>query len=177
MKKLADDLKRMLTGLAHQHESEFLPMRAKLKTLGVGKEAQTFHPHNKPRKRISLVSDGRFARAPLDYAVQTCERLSAQLDLLIYGPFSQENLGALTQQLDKAHLAHEHIVMSGNITQSILNYIRGHPSIAYLIGRENDPEIRALVEIETSLRNARLPVPLVLVKDNSGNRFSTASTL
>ncbi|MBA1333279.1 hypothetical protein QQ73_20265, partial [Candidatus Endoriftia persephone str. Guaymas] len=105
MKRLNTELKRILSALALQHAGDYLPMREKLSALG-GSDAsprQAERPvvvtSSAQPKRVALISDGRGAGAPLDYAIDTCLQQGAQIDLLLHGEIEQSRINELEEQL------------------------------------------------------------------------------
>ncbi|QYZ65236.1 MAG: hypothetical protein OI74_07950 [Gammaproteobacteria bacterium (ex Lamellibrachia satsuma)] len=172
MKKLSDDLKRMLTGLAHQDAGEFLSMRDKMKVLGMGSETRA-KPSPSPRKiakktathRIAFISDGRGVGAPLAYAIDACSRQGAKIDLLIHGTADTENISALENQIRVAGLDHHRIPLGMNPVDDIINYICNHLSLIFLVAMPDDDAAKILIEEAIPKRGGRIPVPLVLIED------------
>ncbi|MET0048087.1 MAG: hypothetical protein ABW066_09905 [Sedimenticola sp.] len=181
MKKLSDNLKRMLNGLAHQDAGEFLSMREKMKVLGMGPETRTkpSPPSTNMAKklathRIAFISDGRGMGAPLAYAIDACSRQGAKIDLLTHGTTDIENISALENQIRAAGLDHHHIQLGVNAIDDIFNYIRNHPSLIFLVAMPDDNAAKVIIEEVIPQRGARVPVPLVLIEDrpNEGGEYS-----
>ena len=102
MKKLSNNLKRMLNGLAHQDAAEYLSTHDKMMALGVGPETRL--KQTKPsldivtqqsKRRIAFISDGRGVDAPLAYAIDACSRQGAKIDLLVHGTIDAKIISAL----------------------------------------------------------------------------------
>ena len=172
MKKLGDDLKRMLSGLAHQHAGEFLPMGEKIKSFefdtGVVNESNhAFRPVSKrsaPR-RVALVCDGNRLGAPLEYALDAALRQEAGVDLLVHGTASTETLAALEAQVRNAGLECRRIQLEVDAVSAITDYARRNASLLFLVAATDDPLAKTLTEEIFPQRGERFPVPLVLIED------------
>lgn len=173
MKKLSNDLKKILTGLAYQDAGEFLSMHEKMKVLGYGPETRK-EPLAAPRKvvrpatkRIALISDGRGLGAPLDYAIDACLRQDARIDLLVHGAMDTEGISALEKQVQKAGLDCQRIKLGVNAVEDIVDYICNHPSLIFLVAMPDDAAARVLIEEVIPQRGGRIPVPLVLIEKHT----------
>lgn len=178
MKKLSDDIKRILSGLAYQDAAEFLPTRDKMKLLGHRTEtrqkpsASRRGASEKPAsQRIGLISDGQGLAAPLDYVIDACARHSARLDLLIHGNVDTAKLSALGNRLREAGVDYHPIRLGTNLAQDIVGYVCGHPSLIFLIASPDDTAAKVLVEKVIPRRGGLVPVPLVLIEDRSSTRL------
>ena len=135
MTKLSDDLKRMLTSLAYQDAGEFLSTRDKMKVLGIEAKpndvnsSPTLNMVTKPASdRIAFISNGKGRGAPLDYAIDTCLRLGAKIDLLIHSAVDKTAIDALEDRIKSTGLYCQTIHLSAEPVDDILNYIHNHPS-------------------------------------------------
>lgn len=174
MKKLSDNLKQMLAGLAHQDAGEFLPMREKMKALGNGSEsrAKPATPTASVKKmpatrRIALISDGRGQGAPLAYAVDACLRQGAKIDLLLHGTTDAENISALEHRIQEAGLSYHRIQLGTKPTDAIIDYICNHPALVFMVAMPDDDAAKTLIEEVIPGKGGRMPVPLVLIEDRS----------
>ncbi|MBW9261492.1 MAG: hypothetical protein K1566_03565 [Candidatus Thiodiazotropha sp. (ex. Lucinisca nassula)] len=174
MKKLSDDLKRMLNGLAHQDAGEFLSMRDKLNVLGMGSETRAKSsppPHKMAKKpttqRIAFISDGRGLGTPLSYAIDACSRQGANIDLLIHGTTDTANISALENRIRAVGLDHHRIQLGMKPVDDVINYICNHPSLIFLVAMPDDETAKVLIEEVIPKRGGRIPVPLVLIEDRS----------
>lgn len=172
MKKLSDDLKRMLSGLAYQDAGEFMPIREKMYVLGFAseiKEKSSAIPQQVvPRpvsKRIGLISDGRGLGAPLSYAIDACLRQDARIDLLVHGSIDRASIPALENQVQQMGIECQRIQLGKNAVDSISEYISSHPSLIFLVSMPDDSAARTLMEESFHTRGRRIPVPLVLIED------------
>ncbi|MBV2090044.1 MAG: hypothetical protein KUF72_04080 [Candidatus Thiodiazotropha sp. (ex Ctena orbiculata)] len=172
MKKLSDNLKQMLNGLAHQDAGEFLSMREKMKALGMEAEIKA-KPSPVPRniakqsatQRIAFISDGRGVGAPLAYAIDACLRQGAKIDLLTHGTTDVANISALENQIQAAGLDNNHIQLGLSAIDDIFNYIRNHLSLIFLVAMPDDNLAKVIIEEVIPKRGARMSVPLVLIED------------
>jgi len=182
MIKLSKDLKQMLTGLAFQDAGDFLSITEKMKVLGKGSETQEKTPSrpagydSRPtKKRIAFISDGRGLGAPLNYAIDVCDRQNAQIDLLIHGPADSKNISALENKLNDAGLSYQRILFNANAVDGITEYIVKHPSLIYLIAKSDDEIAKGLIEDVLPGRRRRIQVPIVLIEDQSASRLPKQS--
>jgi len=172
LKKLTEDLKRMLTGLAYQDAGEFLPMNEKLRAFGVGVNPEEATPPTTERvlqqiptrKRIALVSDGFGSEALVDYAMHTCQRLGAQLDLLFHGSANAEWKDEVVGQLRRERVSYHRINLSANAAEDIAEYIHNQLQLLYILAQPNDPAVNELMEEMTLTRGKHLAVPMVLIE-------------
>ena len=172
--KLSNDLKKMLSGLAYQNAGEALSMREKLSVLGYDTESEdkTSAPKlsvaGKPAtKRIALISDGRGLGAPLDYAIETCSRQNAKIDLLVHDLVDTANISALEYQIREAGLDCQRIHLGVNTIDDLVHYICNHPSLIFLVAMPDDAVAKILVEDVIPKRGGRIHVPMVLIEDRS----------
>ncbi|MCU7931033.1 MAG: hypothetical protein KZQ90_09545 [Candidatus Thiodiazotropha sp. (ex Codakia rugifera)] len=172
MKKLSNDLKRILTGLAYQDAGDFLSIHEKMKVVGPVLEARQI-PSVPPRKvvkkpltqRIALISNGRGLGAPLDYAIDACSRHGGKIDLLIHDAAGAGNITALVDRIQEAGLDYRRIQLSINTADDIIDYISNHTSLIFLVAMPDDPPVKVLIEEVIPKRGRRIPVPLVLIED------------
>ncbi len=174
MKKIGDDLKRMLSGLAHQHAGEFLPMGEKIRAFGLGagegKESgpvlRRVSKRSAPR-RVALVCDGSLPGATLEFAIDAAARQEAELDLLVHGAASTETLSLQEQQVRNAGLECRRMQLDVNAADAIADYARSNPSLVFLVASTADMAVRRLTEELIPGRAERFPVPLVLIENGA----------
>lgn len=177
MKKLSDDLKRILTGLAHQDAGEFLSMHGKMKVLEIEPKT-SIKPASPSRNtakkpamhRIAFISDGRGVGAPLDYVIDACSRQGAKIDLLTHGATDSATISALENQVRAAGLDHHHIQLGLKPVDDIINYICNHPALIFMVAMPDDDTAKVLIEEVIPMRGGRIPVPLVLIENRSSAR-------
>ncbi len=174
MKKLSNDLKRILSGLAHQDDGEFLSMDEKMKALGVGSDSRVKSLSPTPSlvrktvtQRIALISDGRGLGAPLDYAIDACSRQASKIDLLIHDAVDTSHISAIEKKIQEADLDYQRIQLGSDVTGEIVSYIHNHPSLIFLVALPDDGPVKVLIEEVIPKRGGRIPVPLVLIEDRA----------
>ena len=171
MKTLSDALKKMLTGLAHQDAAEFLTTQEKMKILGCELEPRKNSSALPPKtaakpitKRIAFISDGRGVGAPLDYAIEACKRLGAQIDLLVHGTVNTESIYLLKKQILQAGLECRQVRLGVNVPDEIVDYIDGQRSLIFLVAIPDDTAVRVLIEEVIPGQMGQINVPIVLIE-------------
>ena len=174
MKKLSSGLKRILSGLAHQHAGDFLSMHDKLKIVGYGSESRKKQTNATPQmarrpvpKRIAFISDGSGFGAPLNYVIDASVRQDAQIDLLFHGVTDMASISALENQVREAGRDCQCIQLGVTAVDSIAEYIGNHPSLVFLVAMLDDSAARVLTEEVMSKRGGGILVPLVLINGQS----------
>jgi hypothetical protein len=187
MAKLSDTLKRMLDGLAHQYDADYLTIHEKMEVLGVdGVGARIKQPsmHQpvavKPAtlksttRRIAFVSDGRGMGAPINYAIDACLRQNARIDLLVHGAVDTESLSILEKHIQQAGVDYQRIRLGMSTVDEIYDYISHHSSLIFLVAMPDDAAVKVLMEELIPRRGGRIPIPLVLI-DNQSDRVESQS--
>jgi len=182
MKKLTEDLKRMLDGLASQDAGDYLSMDEKLRRIGrhAGSDVQhaeqsaVLQPTGTPR-RIAVVINKGSTDAAFSHALQACQRLDAHLDLLLLGPVSRERVAQLEVAIRRAGVAFQSVYMTGPVAHGVAEYTKRHYSLIYLVAAVDDPDIAEMVEEVQPARRGYLPVPLVLIGDKLPKRAVAAT--
>jgi hypothetical protein len=176
MKRLSEDLKRILTGLAYQDVGEFLPMHDKIKVLGFGAnpKAKTSLPAqgmtNIPEeKRIAFITEGRGMGA-LKYATDACSRLGANIDLLLHNVLSPGITTVLINSICAANLRYNCITLKDNPVENIVEYINNHPSLILLVATRDDNIAKVLAEEVIPKRGRQFPIMLALIEDLPSNK-------
>jgi hypothetical protein len=180
MKKLSDALKQMLAGLAHQDAGEFLPIRDKMRALGIetdteGNSAALRNSANcvsgvkivPATKRIALISDGGGMGAPLSYVIDSCQRLEGKIDLLIHGTTDADNISTLERQIEEAGIVFHRIQLGTKPVDGVLDYIRNHSALIFLVATPDDDVAKTLIEEVIPKQGAHIPLPIVLIEDLS----------
>jgi hypothetical protein len=182
MIKMNDNLKRMLSSLAYQDAGENLSTHEKMKLLGIEAEAAdatapaTLKMVKTPDShRIVLISDGRGLGAPLDYAIETCSRLGANIDLLIHPTVDTADITALEGHIRSAGLKCQTIRLGTKPVDDILNYIHSQPAIASIVAMPDDEAAKQMMQTMASGRGESLPIPLVLIEDRTPAQSSKQS--
>ncbi len=182
MAKLSEDLKRILTGLAYQDAGDFLSTSEKIKFLGKdsGNSAKVASTAAKTEskitethkieaatttKHIAFISNGSGLDAPLDYAIDTCLRQNAHIDLLIHGDTALKNITALENKIKQAGLACRKMRFKNSTIDNIVEYISQHPSLIFMISMPDDAVTRVLIEEILPQQKSGIQIPLVLIDD------------
>lgn len=180
--KLSDDLKRMLTSLAYQDAGEFLSTSDKMKMLGIGAEPKstTSLPSRKKSNkqathRVALISDGRGQGAPLDYAIETCSRLEAKIDLLIHGTVDTANITALEDRIRSAGLYSQTVMLGSKSVEDIFNYIHSQTSIVSIVAMPDDKAAKRIIEEVVPRQGGCMHIPLVLIEDRASSHRTKRS--
>lgn len=182
MKKLTEDLKRMLDGLASQDAGDYLSMGEKLRRIG-GHAGFAVHHAERPAvqqqtgtaRRIAVVINKGSTDAAFSHALQACQRLDAHLDLLLFGPVSRERVAQLGTAIRRAGVAFRTVYMTGPVAQGVADYTQQHFSLIYLVAAVDDPDIAEMLEEVQPARRGYLPVPLVLTGDKLPKRAVAAT--
>lgn len=169
MKRLSQDLKRMLTGLAHQDATEFSPIREKMRELGYVQDAEEQRTTQQPR-RIALLCDDRERDASLSYAIDAGLRQKAQIDLLIHGAVDMECISAAEKQVRAAGLVCRRIRLEGDAVIRFDAYLNDQRSLIFVVAMPDDSIAMVLIEEVLPRRRRRIPVPLVLISDQPTTR-------
>jgi hypothetical protein len=184
MKKLTNDLKRMLDGLACQDAGDYLSMDEKLRQIGqpgqvdAAEMATTAVPYRPatPRRIAAVINRGS-TQAAFEHALQACQRLGAHLDLLLSGPASRERVVQLEVAAQQAGVAFQSIYLSGPIARGVADYAGQHYSLLYIVAALDDPDLAEMIEVTLPARRKYLPVPLVLVGNKPSQPLAVASAM
>lgn len=178
MKKLTEDLKRMLTGLAYQNAGEMLPMHDKLKAFGVEIEPKVEPKHVvsnaarvlRPlptRKRIAIISDGYGVENLIDYALHTFSWFGAQFDLLFHGPADSKWADDVMRQLRRKGVVYHRVELSDNTVKDIAAYIQNQHLLLYILAQPNDLVVNELMKEEALKKGMQPAIPMVLIEHSS----------
>ncbi len=170
MKRLTEDLKRMLSALALQDAGDFLPMRDKLFALGMGsgqeknRISQEVPPP--PTRRVAVLSDGENSEGVLQYALNACQRQQASLDLVLYGA-ARSQAEDIRLHLCQRSIDHEIILLGNESVETLFEYLSARRNLIYLVAFSDDQLARQLAEEVAPHRGGRLHLPMVMVDNNS----------
>ena len=184
MKKLTEDLKRMLDGLAFQDAGDYLSMGGKLRQMGRSVQADTPRAATIPApqspaipRRVAVVINKGSTEVAFAHALQSCQRLGAHLDLLLSGPSSRERMVQLEAAGQRAGVAIQSIHLSGPIASGVADYAGRQHLLIYIVAALDDPDIAGMVEEAPQSRRKYLPVPLVLVGNKLAQPVTAASAM
>ncbi len=179
MKRLTEDLKRMLNALAMQDVADYLPMRDKMNALAGGpNEWQGYMAGNQPpvSRRVAVLSDGRGSNEALHYALDACKNQSASLDLVLYGE-AREQVEELRTQLERSGIAYEIILLGKQSVASLTDYMNTRRTLTYLIAPADDPLALELTEESSPHQGGRLHLPMVLVDRTPKSRINRINSV
>jgi hypothetical protein len=184
MKKLTEDLKRMLDGLASQDAGEFLSMDEKLQYVIRDSQpekpvaGQATAPQSRAAaRRIAVVINKGSTDAAFRHALQASQRLGTHLDLLLCGPVSRERVVQLEAAAQRAGVAFSSVYLSGPVARGIADYTGQHFSLIYVVAPVDDPDMAEMIEETLPARRRYLPVPLVLVGNKPSQPVAAASAM
>ena len=115
------------------------------------------------------------AEALIDYALHSCQRLGAQLDLLFHGSPSDEWIDGVVQQLRREEVSYHRVNLSANAAQDISKYIHSQLQLLYILAQPNDPAVNELMEEMATSRGKHLAVPMVLIEHRSKKQLHRAN--
>lgn len=177
MKKLGRDLKRMLNALAHQDAGEFLSRQDKMRQLGHTREnrrkqSETRRPalSKSVTKRIALITDGSDFSAPIEYAIDACQRQHAVLDLLYHDAIDKRTIPALERQIRQAGVECKVIKIVANVIDEIIDLLCSRSSLVCVVSSPEDSTVKILMQEMMSRRRIHFPIPLVLIGDRKTTR-------
>ncbi|MDH5785038.1 MAG: hypothetical protein OEZ16_05430 [Chromatiales bacterium] len=179
MKRLTEDLKRMLNALALQDAADYLPMREKMRALGgsdsdmAGQKPGEDPP---PQRRVALLSDGGDSNEALQFALNACANQRATLDLVLYG-VARDQIEELRQQLQAADLAYEIILLGEKNIHSLIDYLDSRRSLTYLIASADNSLALKLTKENSPHQGGRLHLPMVLVDPSSRAKINRINSV
>ena len=95
-------------------------------------------------KHIAFISNGEGMNAPLDYKIESSQRLNAQIDLLIQAAADLDKIAAV---------------------KKVIDYVVKQSSLIFIIATPVDTVAKTLLEEVSPKDNNRIHVPFVLIKD------------
>jgi hypothetical protein len=175
VKRLKQDFRRMLEGLAHQDAGEYLSVRGKARELGSLR--QRGRPGDRgaaggpaTRRRVGLVSDGRAAGGHVDYAIDVCRRQHTGLDILLHGDaaIASGNALDLLERAREQGIETQLVQLRDDNVQALGEYLARRPSLLFLVALAGDVLTRAITE-SAAIGGQRLHVPLVMIQENAAS--------
>jgi len=189
MAKLSDDLKRILNGLAYEDAGEFLSTSEKMEVLNSNSNTARKEIQVKPQarlskitnsnvesskvvsavtvRRIAFISNGEGINAPLDYAIESCLRQNAQIDLLVHDVADTIKVAALEMKIRNAGVRFQQFQIDSNPVDYIINYIAKQTSLIFMIAMPVDTVVKKLVAETSTTHFNRIDVPFVLINDET----------
>jgi hypothetical protein len=157
--------------LSYADAGEMLTRREKHRLLGKA-ELSVLHPgpaaERGQRRAVAIQVGETLTTRVLDYAIETCERLRAELVLLAHGrsDIQDDAVESSTHRVRAAGI-HSHVVrLNGEWDQAVTRYVRAHHEIIFLILNALDVNSHALLGKRQARKRHSFPVPLVVVGEN-----------
>ena len=166
MKKMTQEIKRMLEALALANAGDHLSRRQKSRLIA-GRPAPEAKPEPPVVKlqqpQVGLYLGSELSADVMQYVVQTCTRLKHGLSVLSFQSESEvETLLAPYQEgLAEAGIETRVAILTGEPPAALVHALRRRPDIAFLICNESGYLGRSL--IKGTVRQDSIPVPVVLV--------------
>lgn len=174
MKTLWKDIKTAFDALAHADLGELKPPEQKAELLNALPPATALQQKMASRRaartrQVVLAIEDRLSPATMKYAVNTCQRVDASLDLLctVSQAVAEKAIAPYLEMLKTADIAWRIAVRQGPLPQAIANYTRTQPGTLLVVAGA-DTALHAKAARGGSSRGAnwRLDFPLVVVGDN-----------
>ncbi len=176
MKKLTQDIKRMLSAFAYQDAGEFMSRSDKLKFLGVSKQSPRKHHPRAVKKtamsqaftpRVVILFDGQVSEGILDYVLKASSHMkTAEFDILAYGddPDLSMRADALRNRLQAAGRKASVSLMMGETAELFNKFTRHNPALRYIVATEHDLFAKKIIANSTLHHTVR-QLPLILIQD------------
>ncbi|MCU0841411.1 MAG: hypothetical protein MUC79_06790 [Thiobacillaceae bacterium] len=171
MKKLTEDIKRILNALAHANAGEHLTPRQKRHALG-----HATRPAGQPvasaktvaRPQVGLYLGSALSADLMQYVVQTCLRIRHDLIVLTFQSedAARALLAPYRAMLDDAGIRHDVAALKGEPPADLAHALRRRPEVAFLVCNEAGYFGHGL--LNSTRRNGGMPIPVVLVTANDG---------
>ncbi len=166
--KLTNEIKRMLNALAFANAGEYLSYRQKHEFLAdthaaAAAPAAAVPAEVEVRPQVALYLGSELSPDVMQYIEQTCTRLRHGLTVLTLQ--TEEDARALLApfmpQLTEALIELRLITLSGDPHTALINALRRHTDVAFLVCNESGYFGRGL--LSSSTRTGCIPVPVVLI--------------
>ncbi|TNF54110.1 MAG: hypothetical protein EP309_06180 [Gammaproteobacteria bacterium] len=128
------------------------------------------------RRQIALGVGATLPAAVLDYAINLCRRLQADLLLLTTDPLGLHRLIAPRRE-NLAGILCEAEELSSVSRRSLCRVLENHSRVLFAISGTPDDPVRCLVKGKGGLFRGESPVPVVVVGDNDGRPHPRAAKL
>jgi hypothetical protein len=136
-------------------------------------ELETARAILKERERVLLaLREGHIEASTLRYALNTCKRIGADLDIL-YLPAADvitPELSGFLQELERTGIPHRLVKASGCLQQAVMDYVNARTGIAFaVIDGADDPETEGKLG-KLSRWWEKVKCPLVIVTNRAEAR-------
>jgi hypothetical protein len=171
MKNFWDEARRAAGALQYADSAEFLLQRDKeaviRHSLGGGLQTSSRSAAAEcapaPQRRVALVAEQSLQPSALRYAVNVCERLSAQLELLA-GPAVNAVEAAVSDACRESRIPWRVIPVGADCLAELAHYAKGAKGLLFVVASAEDAAVAASVEQRGGRRRQFSGrVPLVLV--------------
>lgn len=133
-------------------------------------EFETAKEIMKGNRRVLLaLRSGQIDQKTLKYAINTCKRVGADLDILFVSPtgYVDPGLKQFTEELQRNRISHCLMQKNGDMKQEIIDYTDSHKEILFVVIESSDS-----LDVDCKGRDKRLSevwqdlkCPLVVVMD------------
>lgn len=135
---LRKQLKQAWDALAYADVGEFLPYAEKCRVLGVEapKGCRGLLPpvERRPGRQVALGLAKGFDAAQVKYAIETAQRLQAELIVLLARPEAQkEAMAQIASLCDQAQVGYDHQLLRGPWIDSVARFVRNQPGVVCLV--------------------------------------------
>ncbi len=173
MKKLTQEIKRMLNALAYANAGDYLSLRQKARVIA-GSPVPSGKPEAPPpeavRPQVGLYLGSELPADVMQYVVQTCARLKHGLTVLTFQSESEARalLAPHAAALAAANIEPRVAVLAGEPPAALAHALRRRPEVAFLVCNESGYFGHGL--LKGSQRKDSMPVPVVLVASEGAAR-------
>lgn len=169
LQRLWKQLTQAADALAYADAGEFMSLDEKKATLGVKPTEPTPHPRRpspvlEPRRRVALTAERALGPATLRYALDVCDRLDADLEVLA-GPGVPDLSRRIDLALQGRDVTFRVLRLGEDFLADVTRYARNAPSLLFVITGAGDGLAERVANPQG--RRAGIPsqVPWVVVAD------------
>lgn len=166
VKRLKQSVKQMLNGFAYQDAGDYLTEKQKREALGIidemasAADAKATVSSETPLQRVALLSDGQDTGGALQFAIDTCKRQPATLDILHLGLDAPTSL---VKAMTDAGIRYEFIALGNGETGILTDYFNTRRGLIYVVATSDDAMGMKSGKQAPLHGDAPLPVPMVMV--------------
>ena len=165
--------------LSYADAGEMLTQKDKRRLLGKAELFDQSHSHTAERVRRKAVAVQVGDTLPgrvLDYAIETCDRLRAELVLVTHRPdgSQEDTVASATQRIRAAGIHTRTVSLTGEWGQALIRYVRAHHEIIFVILSALDADRNALLTQRRPRKRHNFPVPLVVVDESPAVAISAS---
>jgi nucleotide-binding universal stress UspA family protein len=170
--KLTEQLKKALSALAYAEMGEMLSAREKWQTVAPASSVRMpgagLGQAVSPRKLVVLSLGSDPSHAAVQYAVNVCQRMSADLSVLCTSARVSELVLASHQAaLSAANITFRTVAISGKPERAIKQYLQAHPQVMFIVAGSSDDPVQTLIGNGRWDRSVNaVSVPVVVAHDH-----------